>query len=312
MKRVLAGLGWAFWAGMVGACTVGVTALAALAAWGVCGGSRPASAPGQQVAVPVVMYHHLCTAPERLGDYAITPAELEQDLRYLQQQGYHTVVMADLIAYVHEGVPLPEKPIVLTFDDGYESNLVFGTPLLRQYGMQAVIGVVGEFADRFTKTEDHRVQYSHLTWPQIAQMAAEGVFEIQNHTYNLHQIAGGRRGCSRMAGEPLESYEALLRGDLEAMQQKLLEQTGGVATTFVYPYGSVCKESLPVVRQVGFLASLGAEAGINYLTGDPECLYGLHRYNRPHGTSLQQIAQKNQFDQLWQPLVQKDENGGEG
>ena len=63
------------------------------------------------------MYHSILKDPQRTGDYVISPEQLEKDLIYLQNHGYTTVLLADLIAYVHEGTPLPDKPIVLTFDD---------------------------------------------------------------------------------------------------------------------------------------------------------------------------------------------------
>ena len=77
-----------------------------------------AEGPAQEgVEVPIIMYHGILKDPKRAGPYVITPDTFEGDLRYLQEHGYTTVVMQDLIDYVDEGRPLPKKPILLTFDD---------------------------------------------------------------------------------------------------------------------------------------------------------------------------------------------------
>ena len=92
---------------------------------------------GKTVELPIIMYHSVLKS--RSGDYIVHPSELENDLKYIKENGYETVVMADLINFVYEGVELPEKPIMITFDDGYYNNLGYAVPLLQKYGMKAVI-----------------------------------------------------------------------------------------------------------------------------------------------------------------------------
>ena len=72
--------------------------------------------------LPVLMYHGVNSRENRAGDYVITPEALRQDLVWLKKNGYHTVVIQDLLDYVDHGTPLPEKPVMLTFDDGYYNN----------------------------------------------------------------------------------------------------------------------------------------------------------------------------------------------
>ena len=69
----------------------------------------------------------------------LSPAQFESDLKYLKENGYHTVVVQDLIDYVEKGVPLPEKPVMLTFDDGYYNNYYYAFPLLEEYDAKIVI-----------------------------------------------------------------------------------------------------------------------------------------------------------------------------
>ena len=102
----------------------------------------------EEVLLPVLMYHEV--RYDDLGKDAILPEEMESDLLYLQREGYTTVLMEDVIAFVYAGESLPEKPILLTFDDGYESSYRRLFPLLEQYGAKAVINVIGKSADEFS------------------------------------------------------------------------------------------------------------------------------------------------------------------
>ena len=77
--------------------------------------------PHQQenaIELPIIMYHSLLKDSTYHGKYVLSPLQLEADLQYLQKEGYTTVHMADVIDYVTNGTPLPERPIVLSFDDG--------------------------------------------------------------------------------------------------------------------------------------------------------------------------------------------------
>ena len=77
--------------------------------------------PVQEITLPIAMYHHILKEDGRLNKYTISPEEFKGDLQYLKEQGYQFILMQDLIDYVYQGVALPEKPVMITFDDGYES-----------------------------------------------------------------------------------------------------------------------------------------------------------------------------------------------
>ncbi|MCL2677660.1 MAG: polysaccharide deacetylase family protein, partial [Clostridiales bacterium] len=146
-----------------------------------------------EVPIPIVMYHRLSENQGSLGKYTITPAEFESDLLYLREHGYVTVTVSDLLAFVNEGVPLPEKPIMLTFDDGYYSDYRYVFPLLQKYEMKAVFSVIGILADQYSANGCENAHFPHLTWPQITEMAESGLAEFQNHSYDLHKGLGARQ-----------------------------------------------------------------------------------------------------------------------
>ncbi len=251
-----------------------------------------AAASPEGVELPIIMYHLMSKEQAHLNEFTISPDEFRSDLQYLKNNGYTSIVMQDLIDYVKIGAPLPDKPVMITFDDGYESFHEYAYPLLREFGFKAVFSVVGRYVDKYSKAKDHHVLYSHCTWNQLALMQESGYVEIQNHSYNLHTDDRKRRGAMKNAGESLESYRKLLEDDLKKLQIECSENLGWAPTTFTYPFGLVSPESLPIIKELGFEAALTCHEKLNYITRDPEQLYRLKRFNRRHGRSVQSILEK--------------------
>ena len=243
------------------------------------------------IELPILMYHHMLKSSKLLGDYTITPTEFENDLKYLKEHGYTTIQVQDLISFCNGESTLPEKPVMITFDDGYESVYEYAYPLLKQYGMKAVVSIIGYDTDLYSKTEEKHINYSHLTWTQLREMVESSVFEIQNHTYNMHGN-NTRRGLRKKDGETEEEYCSAISADLLQVQNEVKRNLGIAPTTFTYPFGYITKTSKQIIRDLGFQASFSCEAGINVLSGNPEELYLLMRYNRVHNISTEQFMNK--------------------
>ena len=122
------------------------------------GGSTAAETAGtEKPSVPVLMYHHLLKRAENTryqGNDIVTYVEdFEQQLAWLKSNGFVSISTAQLEAYLYDNGPLPAKPVMITFDDGYLSNYIYGYPLLSQYGFTAVIfsvtGKIGETPETF-------------------------------------------------------------------------------------------------------------------------------------------------------------------
>lgn len=247
----------------------------------------------QSVELVVLMYHSVNSKEGRAGDFVITPAALRQDLEYLKQQGYTGITVSELIAFVHEGAPLPPKPIMLTFDDGYYNNYLHAFPLLKEYGQKAVISIIGAETDKYSQLEENNQNYSHLTWEQIKEMQQSGLVEFQNHSYNLHKLSDVRKGCMKSGCETTQQYQQMLEEDIDHLQQRYTEMTGWTPNAFTYPFGRISKESYPVITQLGFAASLDVQARKLIATpGDERCLYRIPRFNRTNETSAQRILEK--------------------
>ncbi len=241
------------------------------------------------VFLPIIMYHSI-TVPA-MGDYQITPDMLETDLRYLQENGYETISIETLCDYTNGLADLPEKPIMLTFDDGFYNTLSTALPLLEQYDMCAVVAVVGYYTDVTAVQDPHSDSYSYLTWEDIHTLLESGRVEIANHTYNMHSNTE-RAGCSILYGESEEAYADLLTSDLHLLQFRMQEKTGTTPAAFTYPYGFVCRESVPVLKELGFVCSFTCCEQPNYIVQDSTCLYGLNRYNRSSSVTTEAFFER--------------------
>lgn len=248
----------------------------------------------EPIDIPVLMYHSINSRESRTGDYVITPKAFRKDLEWLRDAGYQTVVVQDLLNYVEEGVPLPEKPVMITFDDGYYNNYLNAFPILKEMGMKAVISIIVSETDKYSELQENRENYSHLTWEQIREMMDSGLIEFQNHSYGLHKNGkqAARKGIGKKPGESTEAYQQAIREDVEKGQARFVEMTGYAPIAFTYPFGTVSEDSYPVLEELGFRATLDAQGKLFRLTDDPACLRRIPRYNRPWGKTAQQIIEK--------------------
>lgn len=239
-----------------------------------------------EICLPIIMYHQVKYT--QLGKDTITPEEFEADLNYLKENNYTTINMKDLIDYVYNDTDLPENPIMLTFDDGYLTTYKYVFPLLQKYDMKMVLSIIGKGTDDFSKVEDTNLNHSHMTWNQVKEVSDSGYIEIQNHTYNLHANKG-RTGCLKKKNETLAKYERILSEDLGALQEKITKITGMEPTTFVYPFGQSSKNTDEILIKLGFKASLNCGGRLNYITKNPNDLFGLTRIRRGHGKSISKL-----------------------
>lgn len=251
--------------------------------------------PENTVPVPIIMYHSLLKDKNRQNKFVIDPALFENDLNYLKQNGYTTLLMTDLIQAVSDGTPLPEKPIILTFDDGYYNNYLYAYPMLKKYNMKALISIIGRYTDEYSQLHEDNANYSHITWDQANEMIASGLVEIQNHTYDMHTYNKGRKGCKQNPGETQEVYRSVMDSDVGKLQKRIFEKTHKLPNTFTYPFGYMSDGSGLLLKDMGFQATLSCSEGINYISTkedhNPDQLFRLKRCLRPPHKSSQEFFQ---------------------
>jgi len=243
------------------------------------------------VPLPIVMYHSI--RPNKSGQYTVSTQQFEEDLKYFKDNGYNTVTTGDVVNYVENNTPLPDKPIMLTFDDGYYDNMAYALPILQEYGMKAVVFVVGRYSEESTQSGDVNPNYSYLTWPQISELTSSGTFEIGSHTYDMHNLKGSRKGAFKAKGESDAEYAINFANDLNKLQDKVQEVTNTRPLAFAYPFGNVEKNSTEILKQVGFKLTVTSYQGVsNIKQGNPDSLFQLKRIKRTGNKSTSSIFDK--------------------
>lgn len=198
---------------------------------------QPSSGEGEPVAypakLPVLMYHHVVPDGQECNDAAITVSRLEQDFQWLNENGYRTVLPRELAA----GQPLPEKAVLITFDDGYRSNYELAYPLFQKYQIKAAIAIMVYMQDVWAD--------SFLTWDMCREMSASGLVEIGSHGYAVHNldwrkgvpVSGQANGVERKAGESDADFKSRVLNDLQKSYDRIYAEVGTAPTYFAYPFG---------------------------------------------------------------------------
>ncbi len=244
-----------------------------------------------EVKLPIVMYHAFLKDASRHGKFIISPEQFEEDIKYIKDKGYSPIHIKELITYVNGEGNLPEKPILITIDDGYYNNYIYAFPILKQYGMKAVISPIMKFSELYSQHDENNAYYSHITFSQAREMAATGLVEFQNHSYDMHKESGERHGVRKTDAESVEEYRKTVYADLYRAHNMIKENIGCTPGAFVFPFGSYNPYIDQVIDQMGYSVTLSCESGINSISKGCS-LKNLKRFNRPHGISTTEFFAK--------------------
>ncbi|MCL2861519.1 MAG: polysaccharide deacetylase family protein [Firmicutes bacterium] len=242
------------------------------------------------VPMPIIMFHAVVPDKYSPNPYIIRISDLIKDLDYIKNAGYETILPRDLVAYTELGVPLPKKPIMLTFDDGFYGVKSLVMPELKKRGQKAVVPVVGQFMKDELKN-DARVTFSYLLIEETKELEDSGLIEIGHHSNNLHELRR-RKGIKKLKSESQENYEKMFKKDTVALMEKLAEYEV-FPVSYAYPFGAFDKNSNSLLKDMGFKVTFSCIEGVNKITRDKECLFGLKRYNRSGtGKSVEMLLGK--------------------
>ena len=247
---------------------------------------------GTTLELPVIMYHSLITGESAAAQYVCPIGRLEEDLRWLQNNGFESVTLAQLIAFADGTGTLPPKPVLITLDDGYRNNLTLLPPLLEQYDAHAVISIVGEYADIYTASGEDGSPHTCMSWDDTALAAASPRLELANHSYYFHHLTG-RKGSAQQVGEPWEHWKEAFSADVQAMQKAMQENCGLSPLCYAYPFGQLTPGADALLQDLGFRVSLTCNEEKSLLTsGKSGCLFSLGRYNRDGRLSTDTFMKK--------------------
>ncbi|HVN42817.1 MAG TPA: poly-beta-1,6-N-acetyl-D-glucosamine N-deacetylase PgaB [Steroidobacteraceae bacterium] len=266
----------------------GVLALCAVLA-----GAAPAAVQAATpVKVTILCYHEIDDRSTSLiPGYALTPDQFEQQLQWLEQAGYHYVSLDQVLADRAGKAPLPEKAVLLTFDDGYKSFYRSAFPILKAHHAPSVLALVGSWLDTEKDTVDFDgrsvPRADLLSWADLKALAASGMVEIASHSYAMHRgIVANPQGNSEPMAiarhwiaeqgryESEATYRTRIRADLKRNNDLIRRQLGRAPRTMVWPYGRYNTVTRKIAQELGLSVGLTLDDGPN--TADTP-LYALRR-----------------------------------
>lgn len=201
-------------------------------------------AHGPDVPVPVLLYHEITPGPVSDRGMVVTASEFEAHMKALKEHGYTAITLEELLSDMSGRGSLPLRPVLITFDDGYESVYKYAYPVLRKNGMRAAAFVVGSTIGT----------PNHLSPAEISEMIASGVVEVGSHTYGGH---GGTSSDPHIASWTLEQLDA----DFSEMAAFLRKHSVRSVPALAYPFGKVTRAIVQAARRSGFLAGFTTREG---------------------------------------------------
>jgi len=192
-------------------------------------------------AVPILYYHSVMQ--EAGNELRMPPEEFEAQMAFLQDKGYQSVSLAQLYQATYKGGTLPEKPFVITFDDGYVDNYTTAFSILEKYGFTATVFMVTSYING----------KGFLSWDQLKELVAKG-WEIQSHTTSHPYLT--KVDSSTVINELQLSKELLEKG------------LGRPVNYFAYPFGDFNPTVIQALKDTGYWMAVTTERGWANVSAD--------------------------------------------
>ena len=245
--------------------------------------------------LPVLMYHHF--ADEAKEGTVVTPVRFREQMNALKEAGYQAVTIPQVIDYVENGAPLPARPILITMDDGYGSNLDTAAPILEETGMCATVFAIGiNEGEEYYPHSGEPMWQERFAFEKAAPWVEKGIIDVQSHTFDMHQLASygysGRDGVLRLEGESDEDYRQALLSDTEAFRQRRGNRVGTELLALAYPFGYYSEEADALLKEAGYAVTFTIDERPNDLSvHNGSCLRMMGRVNVTDWISGQELVQ---------------------
>lgn len=189
--------------------------------------------------IPVLNYHQINDHSKNA--LTVSSQQFAAQMDYLAASGYHTITLEELADALEQGRPLPEKPVLLTFDDGYRDNYDIAYPILKENGMKAVIFLITDYVSLYP---------NYLTWEQVRDMQQNGI-EFGSHTLNHIDLT--------TCNTPEELQKQLINSK-DALEWRL----GRPVTFLAYPCGSRDKVVIEALKRAGYRGAFTVDTGSDH------------------------------------------------
>jgi peptidoglycan/xylan/chitin deacetylase (PgdA/CDA1 family) len=230
--------------------------------------SLPPILPSRSVQLPVLMYHRIDRLTPQLPPITrgltVTPASFSAQMHYIASHGYHTVSQEQVFQALEHGRPLPARPVMITFDDGYRDVWGKASPVIKRLHLRATAYVI---TSRISGPDP-----DFLQWGMLPLLQARGI-EIGSHT--VHHLD--------LTREP----DAVVESELVDSRATLQRHLGHPVQWFAYPFGGVDAHVAAMVRAAGYVLAVTTHGGTDQQAAQP---LELHRDEILDTTTVPELA----------------------
>jgi peptidoglycan/xylan/chitin deacetylase (PgdA/CDA1 family) len=223
----------------------------------------------RRIRIPTLMYHYISVPPPNADKYrldlSVTPENFRKQMQWLKTAGYTTITAEEFVGALKAGAPLPPRPVLLTFDDGYEDAYTTAFPILREFGFVGTFFVVTDWVDQQRR--------GYLSWDQIKTMAAAGM-SIHSHSRDHLDV--------RDRDEAWHVYH------IAATYATLEAHLGPQLKLFCYPSGRFDERTVQHLMRVGVVAAFTTQDG-TFATSDSN-MWRLPRVRLRGETSVEEFG----------------------
>jgi len=215
--------------------------------------------------VPILMYHHVQELPpdadEVMRTWTVSTKDFTAQMKFLHNHGYHAISLEQLANHLTGSSTLPNKPIIITFDDGWEVGYSTILPILADQHLSGTFFVC-------PSSIGDNPGNGYVTWPQLREMVDAGM-DVQAHTLN-HPHLGTI---------PVEAQ----RRELVESKRILEEKLGRPIIAVAYPFGQFNARVMKVTQEAGYRCAVTIEPGLRQRESE---LFSLHRIRISYGDTL--------------------------
>lgn len=181
----------------------------------------PAALADDGINIPILCYHNF--NPTKPGSMNLTPQRLEEQIKWLKDNGYTIIPLKEAVAYLQgKRASVPEKSVVITADDGWESVYTYMRPLVKKYNIPVTLFIYPETISQGKNA---------MTWDQLKELQQTGLFDIQGHTYWHPNFKQEKKRLSPAA------YDKFVNNQLVTSKKILEEKLGTKITLLAWPFG---------------------------------------------------------------------------
>jgi peptidoglycan/xylan/chitin deacetylase (PgdA/CDA1 family) len=216
--------------------------------------------------VPILEYHDIEYIPH--DKYGMAPAAFAEQMEFLHDHGFHTITLLQLYDAFYGHGTLPPRPIVLTFDDGYQSVYTTAYPILRRFGFVGTVFVITGYVGHGPHM---------LTWSELREMQDSGVMDVESHT--VHHV--------NLAKAP----PAVVQQELLDSQVTIVRQLHHPCRFFCYPFGGYSRVAIEDLHRDGYWLATTSRTGYATPADGPYRLRRLQVYEGEPITAFSEMLQ---------------------